>query len=193
MRAGKMNRGESYLLSCEKDLCGIVEKLFVTGKNKEELTRLLVINTPDCLDNTTNSAYLEKIKEMTPKKMRDEKYICFEPRVTMAENEEIKSRLIISFDKFYPNPTNPYYMDAGIVIDILCHHETWDIGNYRLRPIKIAGYVNNILNNTRLSGLGTLTFNGMSELILNENLSGYTLFYSATHGADDVLEEDEED
>ena len=91
MRAGKMNRGESYLLSCEKDLCGIVEKLFVTGRNKEELTRLLVINTPDCLDNTTNPAYLEKIKEMTPKKMRDEKYICFEPSPQLGRLRYTKS------------------------------------------------------------------------------------------------------
>ena len=73
------------------------------------------------------------------------------------------------------------------MIDILCHTDYWDLGNYRLRPLKIAGFIDGILNNCKLSGIGTLNFIGCNELVLSENLSGYCLMYAATHGADDMI------
>ncbi|MBQ8206366.1 MAG: hypothetical protein IJZ77_02795, partial [Bacilli bacterium] len=98
------------------------------------------------------------------------------------------------FDNFTPNPGNPYYRDCTVMIDVICHTDYWDIGNYRLRPLKIAGYIDGILNESRLSGIGTFQFAGCSEIVLDEHLSGYCLIYSATHGADDnVPEEDEEE
>ena len=57
-----------------------------------------------------------------------------------------------------------------------------------MRPIKIAGYIDGILNNNKLSGIGTLNFAGMNEIILDENLAGYCLMYTATHGSDDYIE-----
>ena len=52
-------------------------------------------------------------------------------------------------------------------------------------------WVDGILNNARLSGIGTLQFAGANELILDENLAGYCLMYTATHGNDDIIEEEE--
>ena len=75
--------------------------------------------------------------------------------------------------------------------DIICHTDYWDLGDYRLRPLKIAGYIDGILNNSKLSGIGTLQFLTANELILNEQLSGYTLVYEAIHGTDDKIENDE--
>ena len=62
-----------------------------------------------------------------------------------------------------------------------------------LRPLKIAGYIDGILNNSRLSGIGKLEFIGCSELVLDENLSGYTLTYRAVHGTDDINEDKPEE
>ena len=59
--------------------------------------------------------------------------------------------------------------------------------NYQIRPLKIAGYIDGLLNNTHLSGIGTFNFVGCNELLLDENLSGYTLMYRAVHGHDDML------
>jgi len=53
--------------------------------------------------------------------------------------------------------------------------------------LKIAGYIDGILNKTRLSGIGTFQFAGCDELVLDETLSGYSMTYSAIHGTDDVL------
>jgi len=82
---------------------------------------------------------------------------------------------------------NPEFRDCNVNIDILCHTDYWDLGNFRIRPLKIAGYIDGILNKARLSGIGTFQFAGCNELILDETLSGYTMVYSAIHGTDDVL------
>lgn len=178
----------SSFLSCEKDLEEILRRLFIESQPySDELKKLLVINTKDCLDNKTSEVYKNAIKDMSLAKLRDEGYIKFEPKVKMPEHEEIKSYLIFSFDNFVPNQKNPEYRDCNVYIDILCHTDCWDLGNFRIRPLKIAGYIDGILNKARLSGIGTFQFAGCNELVLDETLSGYTLSYSAIHGTDDVL------
>lgn len=183
-----MKNFQSSFLSCEHDTETILRKLFVESKPYcDELKRLLVINTKDCLDNLNNEVYNNKIKEMTVGKLIDEGYIKIVPKIRFPENEEIKSYIIISYDNFTPNEKNPQFRDCMVHFDILCHTDYWNIGDYRLRPLKIAGYIDGILNNTKLSGIGTFQFAGCNELILNEELSGYSLMYAAIHGSDDKI------
>jgi len=193
MRGSRMNGylGEfsSSFLSCEKDTETIIKKLFVDSKpHSDTLKRLLLINTKDCLNDLTNPKYNELIKRTSIQDLREKGYIRLEPKIAMGENEEVKSYIRLSFDHFTPSK-NLQFRDCIVEIDILCHPEYWDIGNFRQRPIKIAGYIDGILNNNKLSGIGTLQFAGMNELILDENLCGYCLMYQAVHGSDDYIEE----
>ena len=177
----------SSFLSCEKDLETILRKLFIESQPySNELKKLLVINTKDCLD-TNNTIYQNAIKDMSLAKLRQLGYIKFEPKIMMSQHQEVKSYLIFSFDNFKPTMTNPQFRDCNVYIDVLCHTDCWDLGNFRVRPLKICGYIDGILNNARLSGLGTFQFTGCNQLVLDETLSGYTLTYSAVHGTDDVL------
>ena len=183
----------SSFLSCEKDIEEILRKLFVSSKPYSDyLKKLLVINTKDCLDNETSTTIQQKIADMNLAKLRQEGYIKLEPKIRFGENEEVKSYIIVSCDNFSPNATNPYYRDCTVTFDIICHTDYWDIGNYRVRPLKIAGYIDGILNKARLSGIGTFQFMGCNQLILNDTLSGYTLMYRAVHGNDDKIEVEEE-
>ena len=178
----------SSFLSCEKDTETILRKLFVECRPySEELIRLLVLPTKDCLDNKTNEAYNTKVKSMTVANLRKEGYIVLEPKIKFNEHEDVKAYILISFDNFTPNAENPEFRDHTINFDILCHTDYWDLGDFRLRPLKIAGFIDGILNNTKLSGIGTLQFMGCSELILNPDLSGYTLSYWAVNGSDDQI------
>ena len=195
MRSAKMNgyqgKFESSFLSCETDTEAIIKKLFVDSRPYSDiLKRLLIINTPDCITDMTNQEYINKIKSMSVKDLMEKGYVRLSPKISLGENEEVKSYIVISFDNFTPNTSNPYYRDCVVMIDILCHTDYWDLGNYRLRPLKIAGYIDGILNNTKLSGIGKFQFIGCNELVLSENLSGYCLTYSATHGVDDLEEVD---
>lgn len=193
MRGSKMNGfvGEfkSSFLSCEKDAETIINKLLVESRPySDELKRLLLINTKDCLLDRTNPAYLEKIKKTSVADLRKEGYIKTSPKLKMDENQEVKSYILITFDHFTPNDGNDYFRDCIIEIDIICHTDYWDLQGFSVRPLKIAGYIDGILNKTKLSGIGKLNFLGCDEIVLNENLSGYCLMYSATHGNDDIIE-----
>lgn len=183
---------QSSFLSCEKDCETIVRRLFLESQPySNDLKRLLAINTKDCLDNKESEVYKNKINELTLKKLCENQYIKFAPKIRIPENEDIKSYIIISFDNFIPNATNPEFRDNVINFDIICHTDYWDLGNFRQRPLKIAGYIDAILNNSKLSGIGELHFVGCNELVLSEDLSGYTLSYYAIHGSDDKIPKNE--
>jgi len=60
----------SSFLSCEKDLETILRKLFIESQPySNELKKLLVINTKDCLD-TNSVIYQNAIKDMSLAKLR---------------------------------------------------------------------------------------------------------------------------
>ena len=143
------------------------------------------------MDNKDNPVYENKLREMSVSKLREEGYIKLEPKIKMTEHEDVKAYIIITYDNFIQTD-NPEYRDCTISFDILCHTDYWDIGDYRMRPLKIAGYIDGLLNETRLAGIGKLQFLGCNELVLDETLSGYTLMYTATHGNDDKLEGEDE-
>lgn len=172
----------SSFLSCEKDCESILRKLFIESQPfSEDLIRLLVINTKDCLDNKDSKVIKDIVKSMSISELIDKGYIRLAPKISMPEHEEIKAYILLTFDNFIPS-SNDQFRDCTVSFDILCHTDYWDIGNFRQRPLKIAGFIDGILNNCRLSGIGTFQFAGCNELVLDENLSGYTLMYRAVHG-----------
>lgn len=178
----------SSFLSCEKDMQLILKKLFVQSQPySNDLKRLLIINTKDCLSNKTSQIYNNAIKDASLAWLKDNGYIRYQPLLKMKEHQELKNYLIFSFDNFTPNRTNPQFRDRYIMIDVLCHSQCWELGNFNLRPLKICGYIDGILNNARLSGIGTFQFLGCNRITLDENWSGYTLIYYSIHGTDDVL------
>lgn len=179
---------KSSFLSHDKDAELIVKKLFIdNGAHSRELKRLLVINTPDCLSNKTDENF-KKVDDMSVAQLMDLGYVSFVPKIRMPEHEEVKSYVLISFNDYFPSVTNsPEFRDSSISFDIICHTDYWKMGDYELRPLKIAGYIDGLLNECKLSGIGTLNFMGCKELIIDENLAGYTLMYNAVHGSDDRI------
>ena len=184
MRVDLFKKISSSFLSCEKDTETILRRLFIESRPYSDiLKKLLIINTTDCL-TSNNPNYQKKIDSMNLKDLKDNQYIRLSPKLTFREHEEVKSYLLISFGNFTPNENNPEFRDCTVSFDIICHTDYWDLDDYQLRPLKIAGYIDGILNNTRLSGIGKFHFMGLNRLILDENLSGYTLMYRAVHSVE---------
>jgi hypothetical protein len=112
----------SSFLSVEKDIELILKKLFFDNKvYNKQLLRLLVIPTRDCLDNVTKPEYIEKVNNTTLATLIQDGYIKLAPKIAMPEHEKIKSYIIVSFDNFTLNKTNPQFRDCTIHFDILCH------------------------------------------------------------------------
>lgn len=187
----KIGRLESSFLSCEKDTETILRRLFIESQPyNQTLKRLLVVNTKDCLTNLEEPVYKKKLAEMNLQKLMQEGYIKLSPKIRIPEHEEVKAYLLLSYDNFIPTE-NPKFRDCTIHFDIICHTDYWQMDNYQIRPLKIAGFIDGILNNAKLSGIGTLQFLGCKELVLDEVFSGYCLTYLATHGSDDLIEPEE--
>ena len=180
---------QSSFLSCEKDTEIILRKLFIESRPySDDLKRLLVINTKDCLDNKTDPIYLKKLEEMNLSRLIQQQYITFSPEIQLEEYNEVKSFINITYDDFLPNATNPQFRDYTLTIIIMSLLEYWDLGNYRQRPTKIAGFIDGILDNSRLTGIGAFQFIGGSE-IAYPDWGGYVLMYRAIHGSDDKIPE----
>lgn len=179
---------KSSFLSVEKDTEQILKKLFFDNKPyNRELIRLLVINTKDCLTDLDNPEYKDTVRNMSLGKLIEQGYIKLEPKIKMSEHEQVKAYIVISYDNFTQNKTNPEFRDCTVNFDIICHTDYWRMDNYQIRPLKIAGYIDGILNNTKLTGIGTFNYIGCKEMVLDEILSGYTLSYRAVHGSDDRI------
>ena len=146
----------------------------------------MIINTADCLDEE-QVQYQEIINNYNLQDLKDKQYIKNVPKLEFGEHEEVKAYILLEFDDFIPT-SNPHYRDCTITFSIICHLDYWELDDYKLRPYQIAGYIDGMLNETKLSGIGTLQFMGASELVMNEYLGGIVLRYIATHGRPDDSE-----
>jgi len=176
---------KSTFLSHAKDQETIWRKLLVESRPYSDmLKKLLIINASNCLDRTQEQ-YQRTIEQYNIKRMMDEQYIKSVPKLSFGEHEEVKSYVMLEFDDFTPSD-NPRYRNCVISLTIISHLDYWEMDDYQLRPWMIAGYVDGILNEAKLSGIGTLQFMGASQVILNEYLGGVMLRYQAVHSeADD--------
>lgn len=193
----------SSFFSCEVDAQTIVRKLFVdSNPYSDRLKRLLIINKPDCLDES-NQDYKKLIDSKPLSVLRKEGYIRLNPKIARKQFEQIKSYILITFDNFSPNRRDPKFMDCTVNFDIICYDDEWDLDGFRERPIMIAGYIDGILNaitdqnkaaimgqkklgnNIKLSGMGEYKFLGCNLVVLNQDISMYTLSYRALHFTQD--------
>ena len=162
---------KSSFLSVDKDLSIICDKIV---KNKR-LQKYLYYNVENPLQ--MEDLTLEETGELFGK------YIRIVPKLQI--DGEVLNYIIVSCDNFTPNATNPEFRDNIIEFDIICHYDQWQMKDFELRPYKIAGEIDSMLNGKKLTGIGQLEFLGASQLILTEEYAGICLMYSAIHGIED--------
>ena len=143
-------------------------------KNKR-LGKLLHYTTKDALNcnNLTEDetwALLNKNIKIVPKLYIDGSVLCY---------------IIISFDNFTENVSNPEFRNNIVSFDIICHFDQWQLQDFELRPYRIAAEIDSMLNEQRLTGIGTLHFLGANQLILNDEFAGLSVMYEVVHGEED--------
>lgn len=175
MKVGKdyFAENKSSFLSTDKDLALIIDKIL----GNQKLLKLLYYSQKDCLEAPNLTA--------TQKLSLIDKQIRIVPKLDISS--ECPNFIIITMDNFRPNETNPEFRDCHIIIDILCHPNHQNLGNFKLRHNAIAGELDAMLNEQKLTGIGTLNFVGGRRLVLNDQLMGLTLIYDAVHGIEDKI------
>ena len=164
---------KSSFLSVDKDMSIITDYLI---KN-DRLKKLLYYTTKDCLSR--------------PHLTEDETIELFGKNIKIVPklyvDGSVLNYIIISFDNFTENRTNPEFRDNIIEFDIICHFDQWQLQDFQLRPYKIAAEIDSMLNGQKLTGIGKLEFLGANQMILTDEYAGLCLMYSAIHGEEDKI------
>ena len=173
MKVGKNYFPKSSFLSTDKDLSLIIKKIM----ENQRLLKMLYYTQKDCLNG----------KDLTQQQIISmlDKQIKIVPKIEISE--DCPNYIIISMDNFVPNENNDEFRDCTISIDILCHPDHWNMGNFQLRPYKIAGEIDAILNKQKLTGIGQINFVTGNNLLLNDQLMGISFMYKAVHGVEDQI------
>ena len=171
MKVETYNYPKSSFLSLEKDMEIITEKMM---KN-DRLKKLLYYTTKDCLDkpNLTQEQNVELFG----------KNIKLVPKLYV--DGSVQNYIIVSFDNFTKNATNPEFRDNIIEFDIICHFDQWQLEDFQLRPYRIAAELDSVFDKKHLTGIGELEFLGANQLILTDEYAGLCLMYAAIHGEED--------
>lgn len=171
MRIDRYKPTKSSFLSVEKDLSIIMGNL----EKCSRLKRLLCNNSKNCLEEETPNVSIADMVEQG--------FIKIVPKITI--DEDLKQYLVINFDNFTSNLTNNEYRNNFLEFAIVCHHDQWNLGNFRLRPYRIGAEIDSMFNNKYLTGIGTLEFVSANQIILTDEFSGIILRYIAIHGEED--------
>ena len=107
------------------------------------------------------------------------------PRILI--DAERKNFLRLTFDSFTPNATNPFYRDHIVEIKVVCHYEDWPLTDYEIRPYRLAGEIDAMLNGQKFTGIGELNFLYAEENLINQEIGGITLKYLAVRGHEDEI------
>ena len=171
MRVDRTKTLKSSFLSIEKDMGLIMQEIL---KN-ERLKQLLFYTSDDALLKPRLKP--EESLSLIGKNIKNI------PKIYI--DSEVLNYLIINFDNFTPNPTNPEFRDNIIEFDIICHFDQWSLKDFALRPYKIAAEIDSMFNGKHLTGIGELNFLGANQIILTDEFAGLCLMYSAVHGEED--------
>lgn len=173
MKVNTYEYPKSSLLGMRKDAALIIDRIL----SNQNVLKLLAYNTRDW----------EKKPTVTPqmiKEMFETKQISSVPKIKIDRPEKTYLRLV--YGTMVRNSTNPEYRDNTFGIDIICHYDNWDLGDFDLRPYRLAGEIDSLLDKTHLTGIGELEFVSATPYIYDEEFAGVSLTYLAIRGQEDL-------
>ena len=163
---------KSSLLGMPKDAAIIIDRIL----SNPNLLRLLVYETRDWQSQPLPNG--EQIKELFTSHQ-----ISSVPKIKIDSKEKTYIRL--TYGTVIRNASNPEYRDNTFGIDIICHYDNWDLGDFELRPYRVAGEIDAMLDKTHLTGIGELEFVSATPYVYNEEFAGVSLTYLAVRGHED--------
>ena len=164
---------KSSLLGMPKDASLIMDRIL----SNQRVLKLLAYGVRDW----------ERQPDVSPamvKEMFTTKQISSVPKIKVDKIEKTYLRLI--YGTVVRNSTNPEYRDNTFGIDIICHYDNWDLGDFELRPYRLAGEIDSMLDKTHLTGIGDLEVGSATPYIYDEEFAGVSLTYLAIRGHEDL-------
>lgn len=105
------------------------------------------------------------------------KQILIIPKI-FDESTEKMSYITAIFTGFTTNIINPDFKTTTVRFDIACPYEEWVLDEASLRPYLIMQEVDQMFNQAKMAGIGTLQFVRADALTLSPWIGGYSMLYS---------------
>lgn len=170
---------KSSFLGIPKDMAIITQRIL----SNQNVLKLLEYNVKNWESQPDVTA--EQIKRMF-----DTEQISPVPRIKIEGERRTYLRLTLGTTT--PNVKNPEFRDNVFGIDIICHYDDWNLGNFEVRPLRIAGEIDSMLDGTHLTGIGKLYLVSQTPVVYNQEYAGVSLTYLAIRGDDDKTQSLEE-
>ena len=163
---------KSTFLNAEKDLRLIFQKFL----ENQRLLKLLYYHEADCL----------KKPDLTPQQKMSliNKQFAITPKINIWQDCPV---YVLTSFKDYERTNNPQFRSCTVEFAILCHPDHWILGDFQLRPYKIAGEIDAMVDNQKFIGIGELQFMGCDNLVMNDQLVGLVLEYESIFSVEDEL------
>lgn len=87
------------------------------------------------------------------------------------------SFIIVVFDQYTINPSNPDFKVSRIRFDVVCPFSEWIVNANSLRPYLLMQEIDKEFNQAKLNGLGNLQFTHSTPLVLSPQMGGYSMYY----------------
>lgn len=87
------------------------------------------------------------------------------------------SFIIVVFDNYTINPSNPDFKLSRIRFDVVCPFSEWVVNADNLRPYLLMQEIDTMFNQAKLNGLGNLQFTHSAPLVLSPQMGGYSMYY----------------
>jgi hypothetical protein len=160
-------RGQGHPQRNFLDLGGDLKSIINKILKNDNLVKLIYYNTPS-IENQQNLTNEQKVSLINTQ-------IKMVPKID--KDLDFKNYVIVQFDKFVSFDEGTEFKQFLLNFDIICHSDFWIMDDYMLRPFKIMNEIDSMFNKSKLNSFGPVTFLSAEQLILNENLMGYSLFY----------------
>lgn len=93
------------------------------------------------------------------------------------EVETKENYIVVLFDNFIANGSNPDFKIATVRFNIICPFDEWLIEESSLRPYLMMQRIDELFNEEKIAGIGNLKFSNAEELIISPQLAGYNMEY----------------
>lgn len=145
------------------------------GKNLNLIARRLMQNE-DLLRLLVHTNKDAETTPLTQKQMEE----VFGDQIKIVpvidKDEDIKNYIVIQFGAFTA-VKDTHYKNYVVSFDIICNVNNWMLKDYTPRPYKIMAEIDKIIADTKIDSLGPVEFLAAQNLIINEEMSGFTLSY----------------
>ena len=104
------------------------------------------------------------------------KQIMITPKI-FDDSTEKTSYIVAMFSNFVTNTLNPDFKLSTVRFDVACPYDEWVLDDKSLRPYLIMQEIDNMFNQAKMAGIGTLQFVRAESIVLTPQIGGYSMLY----------------